>query len=88
MVTAIEADDADLVFATDLNAVGTGQFDGAFRGFRAGGEQKCLVEAGRGNGMDEFNEFCAFGAGKDVVVEEFFVDLSANGIADFWGGMA
>ena len=42
---ALEADDADLLLAADLDAVRARELDGAFGGLRAGGEQEDFLQS-------------------------------------------
>ena len=85
---AFGADDADLFVTAFADAVGAGEFNGAFGGFGAGGEEENFIQTFGRELDEEFGELGAFFAGENVVVQQAGVDLLDDGLADLGSTMA
>ena len=66
----------------------SGEFDGAFGGLGAGGEQKDFVQSRRSHARQALGESSAFFAGKAVIVEQAAVHLIEDGLAYLGCGVA
>jgi hypothetical protein len=88
MEAAFEADDPDFFSSPGADAVSAREFNGAFGGFGACGEQENFVKALRSDAGEKVDEVGALLAWEAVVVDEAGVDLVDDGFADFRGGVA
>lgn len=90
--TAVEGffvgDDDVLRGATNLDAVAAGEFNGAFDGFRADGEQEDLLMGFRHEVGEAFDEVGADFVGEAVVGEEAVLGLFDDGVDDFGAAVA
>ena len=88
METLLEGDDNVLGPAAVGNAPGAAELDRAFDGFRAGGQQKHLLERLRQQARQPFHQLRALQVGEAVTSEQTLGGLAADGVANFLAAVA